>query len=173
MDNEGVLHIASHMYFVGAYPAGLQPRCGQTGLHRWGGTTFRACRWQAGSFLKEISVIVRATCRNLPLPIPAARQFQRGPGRGRGPRAEATLLRSQRLGLGRGGTKWQSWGRDCSSDDYHVTTLVRLCRSFSFLNLWAPGWAGRVSLGAATLHVVLPPKPDCWVSVLLAFWHLP
>jgi len=30
--------------FVGAYPAGLQPRCGQTGLHRWGGTTFRACR---------------------------------------------------------------------------------------------------------------------------------
>jgi hypothetical protein len=57
----------------------------------------------AGSFLKEISVIVRAICQEL---------YTKEEKYNRYYTAEATLLRSQRLGLGRGG----------SCPLYHITS---------------------------------------------------
>jgi hypothetical protein len=38
-DIEGALHIVfAHRFLLEPTPAGSHPRCGQTGLHRWGGT---------------------------------------------------------------------------------------------------------------------------------------
>jgi hypothetical protein len=93
-----VYPIVSHIEFWWSLPGSLRPR----GVVRRVCVVALLCQ-QAGSFLKERSAIVRATCRNLSAD-PRRSSIQRGPGQGRRPRAEATLLRSQRLGLGRGGT---------------------------------------------------------------------
>lgn len=110
-------------------------------------------RRQVGSFLKVISAIVRATCRTLFCRFPRRSPTQSEEDTGRRARAEATLLRSQRLGLGRGGS---------------ICGLTRVGLAFSRLNrakhllvgvCTHPGRAGRVSLGTAALCVVASPRP--------------
>ncbi|KAK0669408.1 hypothetical protein QBC41DRAFT_108537 [Cercophora samala] len=94
------------------------------------------------SFLKETSAIVRAICRCL---SPPHAKFKAGGTT----RAEATLLRSQHLGLGRG-----------RFTDMFVPALVRLSTlSLGQGPIGGLGWAGRVSQRATRYLSLLSAKP--------------
>lgn len=140
-----------------------------------------------GPFLKEISAIVRATCRNLPADPHRVSIIRRG--RGRGPRAEATLLRSQRLGLGR-----YVWHNSLVATTATNSTLQRRGlgssggvgagaalpvrrdganpvsdgperrRTKGAIECYL-GWAGRVSRGWLRYMSRRPQRPVCRVSV--------